>query len=153
MNKKYIYILFFASLVIALDQLTKYFIITYVKPFEYIEVLPFLHIVNVKNIGGAFGMFKGIGSAIFIFISVIAITFIIFLFIHSKEGYLGFSLIIGGAIGNLIDRLRYGWVVDFIDFSVGRFHWPAFNVADSALTIGVIVILLITLLKKDIYAK
>jgi signal peptidase II len=60
----------------------------------------------------------------------------------------GLSLVLGGAIGNVIDRVLYGKVVDFIDFSIGRFHWPAFNVADSALTIGIIVIFLTSLLKK-----
>jgi signal peptidase II len=96
----------------------------------------------VRNTGGAFGMFKSVGSTLFIAVSVMAIIFVIWLLIRTKEGYFGLSLILGGAIGNLIDRLRYGWVVDFIDFSVGKFHWPAFNVADSALTIGVIVVLL-----------
>ncbi len=141
MDRRYIYIFLVTSIVIILDQITKLSIISYVKPFEYIKVFPFLHIVNVKNKGGAFGIFKDMGNAVFIVVSFIAIIFIIFLLIRSKESYLGFSLILGGAIGNLIDRLHYGWVVDFIDFSIGRFHWPAFNVADSALTIGVIIIL------------
>jgi signal peptidase II len=60
----------------------------------------------------------------------------------------GLSLVLGGAIGNLIDRVLYGKVVDFIDFSVGSFHWPAFNVADSALTIGITVILVTSLFKR-----
>lgn len=149
MDRRYIYIFLVTSLVIVLDQITKLSIINNVKPFESIEVFPFLHIVNVKNKGGAFGMFKDVGNALFVVVSLIAIIFIILLLIRSKEGYLGFSLILGGAIGNLVDRLHYGWVVDFIDFSIGRFHWPAFNVADSALTIGVIIILLVHFFKRD----
>ncbi|MGQ9569484.1 MAG: signal peptidase II [Thermodesulfovibrionales bacterium] len=149
MDRRYIYIFLVTSLVIVLDQITKLYIINNVKPFESIEVFPFLHIVNVKNKGGAFGMFKDAGNALFVVVSLIAIIFIILLLIRSKEGYLGFSLILGGAIGNLVDRLHYGWVVDFIDFSIGRFHWPAFNVADSALTIGVIIILLVHFFKSD----
>jgi signal peptidase II len=60
----------------------------------------------------------------------------------------GLSLILSGAIGNFIDRILYGEVVDFIDFSIGKFHWPAFNVADSSLTIGIIIVFLTSLLKK-----
>lgn len=140
--KKIIYVFLTASLVVALDQITKHLIIVYVKPTDGIEIFPFLHIVSVRNIGAAFGILKNIGSSFFIGISIFALILVIWLLIRTKEGHFGLSLILGGAIGNLIDRLRYGWVVDFIDFSIGKFHWPAFNVADSALTIGVIVVLL-----------
>jgi len=92
-------------------------------------------------------MFKHIGSSFFIAASVIAIIFVIYLLIRGKEDHLGLSLILGGAIGNLIDRILYGSVVDFIDLSIGKYHWPAFNVADSALSIGVTIILLNNLLK------
>jgi signal peptidase II len=102
-----------------------------------IELLPFLHLVNVKNVGAAFGMFKDMGNNVFIIISFMAIIFVVFMLIKGKEDSMGFSLILGGAIGNLIDRISRGFVVDFIDVFVGRFHWPAFNVADSALTIGI----------------
>jgi len=104
--------------------------------------------VNIRNIGAAFGMFKGLGSSFFIGISLLAIIFVMWLLVTSKYSYFGLSLIFGGAIGNLIDRILYGKVVDFIDFSVGRFHWPAFNVADSALTIGIMIIFLTSLFRK-----
>jgi signal peptidase II len=128
--------------IIALDQITKHLVLKYLNTLESIEILPVLHLVLVSNKGGAFGMFKGTGSTLFIGMSIIAIIFVIWLLICTKDDYVGLSLIMGGAIGNLIDRLHYGWVVDFIDFSIGKFHWPAFNVADSALTIGVTIILL-----------
>ena len=67
---------------------------------------------------------------------------------RNAYNFIGLSLILGGAVGNLIDRLFYGKVVDFIDFSIGNFHWPAFNVADSSLTIGIGIILITSLLKK-----
>jgi signal peptidase II len=92
-------------------------------------------------------MFKSVGSGFFIAASIAAILFVIFLLIKGKENYLGLSLILGGAIGNLIDRILYGRVVDFIDLSIGKYHWPAFNVADSALSVGVTIILLTHLLK------
>ncbi|HKZ56572.1 MAG: signal peptidase II [Nitrospirota bacterium] len=140
--RRFKYVFLISLIIIVLDQITKHLVLKYMNPFESIEIFPFLHIVSVRNTGGAFGMFKSVGSTLFIAVSVMAIIFVIWLLIRTKEGYFGLSLILGGAIGNITDRLRYGWVVDFIDFSIGKFHWPAFNVADSALTIGVIVVLL-----------
>jgi signal peptidase II len=130
-----------------LDQITKHLVLKYLNPLESFEILPVLHLVVVSNEGGAFGMFKGIGSALFIGLSIVAIIFVIWLLIRTKKDYVGLSLIMGGAVGNLIDRLHYGWVVDFIDFSIGKFHWPAFNVADSALTVGVTIIVLAHILE------
>ena len=134
-------------IVVALDQMTKYLAINYINPYDSIKILPFLHLVLVTNKGAAFGMFKHIGSSFFIAASVIAIIFVIYLLIKGKEDHLGLSLILGGAIGNLIDRILYGSVVDFIDLSIGKYHWPAFNIADSALSVGVTIILLNNLLK------
>ncbi|OGW39301.1 MAG: signal peptidase II [Nitrospirae bacterium RBG_13_39_12] len=146
--KKPVSVMLIALSVVALDQITKYLVITYLNPLDSIEISPFLHLVSVRNTGAAFGMFKSFSSSFFISVSVLAITFVIWLLVTGKYNYFGLSLVLGGAIGNLIDRIIYGKVVDFIDFSVGRFHWPAFNVADSSLTVGIIIILLVPLLKK-----
>ena len=134
-------------IVVVLDQITKYLAINYINPYDSIKIFPFLHLVIVTNKGAAFGMFKNIGSGFFITASVIAIIFVIYLLIRGKEDHLGLSLILGGAIGNLIDRILYGRVVDFIDLSIGKYHWPAFNIADSSLSVGVTIILLTHLLK------
>jgi len=136
------------SIVITLDQITKYLALNYINPYDSFKILPFLHLVIVLNKGAAFGMLKSIGSGFFIIVSIVAIGFVIFLLIKGKENYLGLSLILGGAIGNLIDRILYERVVDFIDLSIGKYHWPAFNVADSSLTVGVTIILLSHLLKE-----
>jgi signal peptidase II len=146
--KKSKYVLLIVFSIILLDQITKYLVTSYLNPFDAIEVFPFLHLVSVRNTGAAFGMFKGIGNIFFIPISIFAIIFVIWFLIRDMYSYLGLSLVLGGAAGNLIDRLFYGQVVDFIDFSIGRFHWYTFNVADSSLTIGVIIIFLQALLKK-----
>lgn len=146
--KKPAYILFIVLSVIALDQITKFLIIGYLPLFDSIEIFPFLHIVNIRNTGAAFGMFKSLGSTFFIGISVIAIIFVINLLIRNIYNSFGLSLVLGGAIGNLIDRILYNKVVDFIDFSIGSYHWPSFNVADSALTVGIMLILLKSVLKK-----
>jgi len=146
--KRAAHALFIVLSVVSLDQITKYLIAGRLSPFDSIEIFSFLHIVNVRNTGAAFGAFKGLGSGFFIGVSIVAIFFLIYLLIKRMYNSVGLSLVLGGAIGNVIDRVLYGKVVDFIDFSIGRFHWPAFNVADSALTIGIIVIFLTSLLKK-----
>jgi signal peptidase II len=148
MLKRAKHVLFIVFTIIALDQITKYLVISYMGPFDSVKLSPFLHLVNVRNTGAAFGMFKNFSSSFFIGISTGAIIFVIWLLFKNKYNLFGLSLVLGGAIGNLIDRMRYGKVIDFIDFSVGSFHWPAFNVADSCLTIGIIVIFLTSLFRK-----
>ena len=134
--------------IIALDQVTKYLIVNTLSPYDSIEIFSFLHIVNVRNTGAAFGSFKSLGSSFFIIVAVAAIIFIVYLLMKRAYNTFGLSLILGGAVGNLIDRILYGQVVDFVDFSIGSYHWPAFNVADSALTIGIIIILLTSVFRK-----
>ena len=134
--------------IIALDQITKYLIVNSLSLYDSIEVFSFLHIVNVRNTGAAFGSFKSLGSSFFVIVAVAAIGFIVYLLMKRAYNTFGLSLILGGAIGNLIDRILYGQVVDFIDFSIGSYHWPAFNVADSALTVGIIIILLTSVFRK-----
>ena len=134
--------------VIALDQITKYLIVSSLSPYATIEIFPFLNIVNIRNTGAAFGMFRGLGSGFFILISAAAIIFVTILLMKNAYNLFGLSLVLGGAVGNLIDRLVYGKVVDFIDVFVGNFHWPAFNVADSSLTVGIGIILLTSFIKK-----
>jgi len=131
-----------------IDQITKYLIRKNLSPHEVIKILPGLNIVHVSNTGAAFGILRGAGNLFFIGISVIAIAVILYLLIKEKRHLLPYSLILGGAIGNLIDRITIGHVTDFIDLYVGRFHWPAFNVADSSLTVG-IIILFIEILRTD----
>jgi len=142
--KKGILIILVSSLVTLSDYLTKKLIVERVMPFEHIDVLPFLRIVHVRNKGAAFGAFTGLGNDIFIFISVIAIILIIIYLSKTRKRleFFSLSLILGGAAGNLIDRIKRGGVVDFIDVFVGKWHWPAFNLADSALTTGIVLFLL-----------
>jgi signal peptidase II len=134
--------------IIALDQITKYLIVNSLSSYDSIEVFSFFHIVNVRNTGAAFGSFKSLGSSFFIIVAVAAIGFIVYLLMKRTYNTVGLSLILGGAIGNLIDRILYGQVVDFADFFIGSYHWPAFNVADSALTVGIILILLTSVFRK-----
>ncbi len=137
-----------ALLVLAADQATKYLIKGSLSPEEVIPVLPFFDIVYVENTGSAFGMFKSLGNIFFVSVSVIAMAAVSFFMVKGKEDGLGLSLVLGGAAGNMLDRLFRGYVVDFLDIHAGGAHWPAFNVADSALCIGVILILARSLFPK-----
>ena len=139
--KKQSFVPLIASLVVILDFITKRMILKWVKPYESIDILPFINIVHVKNAGAAFGLFSSLGNSIFVIISIVAIIVIIAYLarINGRLEIFSISLILGGATGNLIDRLIIGKVIDFVDFFVGKWHWPAFNVADSALTVGIIL--------------
>ena len=131
--------------VIALDRFTKIFFSNLLDLNESIAVIQnVLHFSLVHNTGIAFGLFKDCG-AVFIIIPVILtglLIYNVYYYRHSENltrtYIIAFSLILGGAVGNLIDRLFIGYVIDFIDFRV----WPVFNVADSAITIGAAIILL-----------
>lgn len=145
--KKITIIAVVTSVVAILDFVTKKIIVAKVMPHESINVLPFLRIVHVENKGAAFGSFANLGNNIFIIISVIAIIFILVYIskVQKRLEFFSLSLILGGAIGNFIDRIRIGKVIDFIDLFVGEWHWPSFNVADSALTVGIILFLFFNL--------
>ncbi len=131
--------------VVVLDLLTKALITGGLREGQAVEIVPgFLNIVYYMNPGAAFGLFNEGGflrRAFLVATSVAALAVIGFL-LRSAKGFLtsfGLSLVAAGAVGNLIDRVRYGTVVDFIDLHIGGYHWPAFNVADSAITVGVIL--------------
>ena len=116
-------------------------------PFTSIEILPFFNIVMVWNQGVSFGMFSN-GSAYGPFILsalsiAISIVFLIWLFRStSKLQNFAIALVISGAIGNVIDRLRFGAVIDFIDVHAAGYHWPAFNIADSCICVGVFLLII-----------
>lgn len=141
---------FFAtlSLVVALDQLTKYMASKLIAPFEPIEVLPVLNLVNVRNVGAAFGLFTSLGNVFFVAVSIAAVALIVFIIVRERDGLVGLTLILAGAVGNLIDRLFLGYVRDFMDFHAGSYHWPAFNVADSALTVGIALLIVGSFIRK-----
>ena len=156
-KRKYWILLIFCLGILLLDQWTKTMVVQKLHLYQRVEVIEgFFNIVHVRNTGGAFGIFGGekggLGSILFVVVSLIAVGAVVFLFIKIKESEktlaLSFSLILSGAVGNLVDRLRYGEVVDFLDFHLSTYHWPAFNIADSAICIGIGLIAL-ELLKGD----
>jgi signal peptidase II len=140
-----------AILVIAADQVTKWWIVYEVMALpRVIEVTPFFNLVMTWNPGISFGLFD-IGSPLnALVLSVLALLIVAILLVwlyRSDRLFIGtgIGLISGGAIGNVIDRIRFGAVADFLDFHVAGYHWPAFNVADSMITIGAVMIVLDTL--------
>jgi signal peptidase II len=148
MKNKYLLLALVSALVVALDQFTKWLVSENLSFYEQITVIPgFLNLIYLHNPGGAFGVFaqnqNGLQAWLFIGIAVCAMGLILYLYKNTPPEYpllsAGFALIFGGAMGNMIDRVRQGEVVDFIDVFVGQWHWPAFNVADSAITIGMVI--------------
>ena len=136
--------LFVAFATLLLDQLTKWLTTRQLALGELYRVLPSVfNLTHMQNRGAAFGLFADSDSStvqvFLIAFSVAALILVLFLLwrgVSSAWSGWGLGLILGGALGNLIDRLRAGSVVDFLDFHLGRYHWPAFNLADSAVVIG-----------------
>jgi signal peptidase II len=148
-----------AAAVVILDQLSKWIVVKYVPFYDRIEVLPFLDVTHIINRGAAFGMFRDLPESVrlplFALVLIAAVVVIFFFLKKAGPGdrLLVFSLglIMGGAIGNSIDRFRLRYVTDFIDFhwfGDPALHWPPFNIADSAITVGVILILFDTFILK-----
>jgi signal peptidase II len=135
--------------VVGLDIATKYLAHAAIAPGSPLQLLPFLDLVNVRNMGAAFGMFNTLGNGIFIGVSLVAIVLLFWLFVRGDMNFIALTLIMAGAIGNLYDRVTLGYVRDFIDVHAGSFHWPAFNVADSSLTIGIILLFIMPFFEKS----
>ena len=130
-----------ALLVFVIDQATKYITTNNLKLYQVIKALPSFNIVYYRNIGSAFGMFKSLGNPFFILVSTAAMVAVCVMIVKDGDNRIGLSLILGGAAGNLADRLLHGYVIDFLEVYAGNFYWPAFNVADSALTIGILLLM------------
>jgi signal peptidase II len=138
--------LIIAVFVVALDQISKLWVRSYLDPYEIIPWVGCLSLTNVRNTGSAFGLFANQAFLLTIVAIVVLVAILLFYRYFSRSNILGISalgLVFGGAVGNLIDRLRFGYVTDFVDVRLWRdFHWPAFNVADSAITVGSIMLVI-----------
>ena len=156
-SRKYLISTIIALIVITIDQYTKHLIIqSFALHHSSTVIKNFFDIVHTRNRGIAFGLFAGQGSGtqtiVLIVTSCLAISFIFYLLssIKGKQLYptITLSLILGGAIGNLIDRIRWGEVVDFLDLHWYQYHWPAFNAADAAISTGLVLLIIGLLTKK-----
>jgi signal peptidase II len=135
------------SIVVPLDQLTKWWVSTQVSPFDPVVIIPgFFQITHARNTGMALGLFRQMPVLFFIVATLVALVAVVSVYRQFSSGdrHAGVSLglIVGGAIGNLIDRVARGSVVDFLQFDLQVFVFPDFNLADSAIVIGVLLLLL-----------
>jgi len=145
-----------AVTVAVLDQLTKWLVVRFISPEESrVVVSGFFNLVNWTNTGAAWGIFQNNNLVL----ATISLLTILALYLFRRSFHLGrwgsriaLGLITGGIIGNLIDRIRVGSVIDFLFFYVGQYHWPAFNVADSAICIGVGLYIILSW-RSDILAR
>ncbi|PHR29038.1 MAG: signal peptidase II [Desulfotalea sp.] len=134
--------------VIVTDQISKFWIVDTLHLYESREIIPGLfNLVYVVNPGAAFSILADVDSPwrhyFFLIVGCLAIVGMTVAYIklrtENDRYYLPLGLIVGGAIGNMIDRIRFGSVIDFLDFYMGNYHWPAFNVADSAICVGAVL--------------
>jgi signal peptidase II len=147
---KFLFLAVIGGGVILLDQVSKLYIHKAFRLHESKVLIDgFFSLTYIRNPGAAFGLFaehnESFRSIFFAVVSVIAICLLAYFFWETPKeetmGLVAISLLFGGAIGNMIDRFRMGEVIDFLDFYVGQSHWPAFNVADSAITVGISLLL------------
>ena len=143
------YFFFIAVIVLLLDRIAKWAIASNISLHDSVVVIPgFLRLTHVQNTGAAFGLFAEssvqwkVGALVsFSILALVVVSALLWKNSHSlSTTTIGLSLILGGAMGNLWDRIVSGHVVDFLDFYVGSYHWPAFNVADSAIVVGAILL-------------
>ena len=144
-----------SSIVFLSDQFVKIQAIKLVTDEQFIKINSYLYLVHFKNEGAAFSFLSNAGGWQRYFLSIVAAiasVFIIFMIKKNKENIflaLGLSLILGGAVGNLYDRLSLGHVTDFLYFHFNDYYWPAFNIADAAITIGAAIIIYDSIFKKN----
>ena len=129
------------AVVIALDQLTKHTLGTWIHPGQVRHVVPGLKLVYERNTGVAFSFLAGTGALVYLVTAVALVALVTFLMLRPTRRllWLPTGMLVGGAIGNLIDRVALGSVIDFIKLP----HWPAFNIADTCITFGVIILVLV----------
>lgn len=127
--------------VIALDQLTKHTLGTWIRPGQVRHVVPGLTLVYERNTGVAFSFLAGTGALVYVVTAAALVALITFLLMRPQRRllWLPTGMLVGGAVGNLIDRIARGSVIDFIQLP----HWPAFNIADTCITFGVIILVLV----------
>ena len=140
--------LFITILVIVFDQASKWLMMSRLSLYETVAVMPYFNLTMAHNEGAAFSFLAQAGGwqrwffiGLALIISVLLLVWLAKLKPTEKLEAISLSLILGGAIGNVIDRISYGYVVDFIDLYIGHNHWPVFNIADSAICIGAILLI------------
>ena len=157
MKGKHTRVVLVVGIILLLDQVTKGIVMQGLSLRENLEIIPgFFTLTHIRNAGGAFGLLAGEATRtrafFFLAVSGLALSVIVYLYTKIPPGKpwiaAALAMIFGGALGNMVDRLRFGEVVDFLDFHIGTVHWPAFNVADSAISVGAGILFLCALSRK-----
>jgi len=144
-----------AAAIVLADQLVKWAVLARFAPGESLQVMPFFNLVLVFNKGAAFSFLAreaGWQTPLLVGFALVASVVVAVLIVRNPGKALfsgALAAILGGALGNAIDRLRFGYVVDFLDFHAFAWHWPAFNVADSAITVGAVLLILDGLMRDE----
>ncbi len=135
--------------VLLLDQASKLWVDATMRLYQTIEIIPFFQFTYLRNSGAAFSFLSDAGGwqrwffvTLAVIISIVIVVWVLRLPAKNRWLAVALALVLGGALGNLIDRIAYGYVIDFIDLYYQDWHWPAFNIADSAISIGVVMMLL-----------
>ena len=135
----------FLTLVI-LDQVTKVLVINFFNLYDSVALLPIINLTFVVNYGFAFGLLNNpsLNQLLVSLVILAIILYFLYLLIKTQDKVfqLTLTLILAGALGNFIDRIFRGFVIDFIDIYIGKYHWPAFNIADSCITVGFVVLMI-----------
>ena len=159
LKNKFILFSIISTIIVVLDQITKILVLDKMPLYHSIAIIDgFFNLTHIHNTGGAFGLLADqhpiLRAVIFLGISILSLFIILYYYAKTPPQFpmlrMGLSLIFGGAVGNIADRIRMGEVVDFLDFYIGNYHWPAFNVADSAVSVGVVILIYYMLIKKVI---
>lgn len=158
MNRRIFYFLFILVLLVA-DQLTKAVVAQKIPFLSSKSIIPgFLNLTHIRNRGAIFGFFSQSGSqflyVILTLASLAALALVVFYFFKTPPSerlmIISLSLILAGALGNMIDRMFRGYVIDFMDFYVKKWHWPSFNIADASITIGALMIIFLFFFRKGL---
>lgn len=139
--------LWLSGLIVVLDQASKFAASATLRLYEPVAVMPYFNLTLLHNEGAAFSFLSQAGgwqrwffTGLALLVSAVIIVWLRRLSKAEVWTAVGLSLVLGGAVGNVLDRIRFGYVVDFLDVYYGAWHWPAFNIADSAITIGAVIL-------------
>ncbi len=145
-NKFNLNLFFLFQALVILDQVTKALVINFFDLYDSVALLPIINLTFVVNYGFAFGLLNNpsLNQILVSSVLLVIILYFLYLLIKTQDKIFQFTLtlILAGALGNFIDRVFRGFVIDFIDIYIGKYHWPAFNIADSCITVGFVVLMI-----------
>ena len=145
-NKFNLNLFFLFLFLVTLDQITKALVINFFDLYESVSLFPIINLTFVVNYGFAFGLLNdpSMNQIVVLIVILLIISYFLYLLIKTQDKVFQFTLtlILSGALGNFIDRIFRGFVIDFIDIYIGKYHWPAFNIADSCITVGFVILMM-----------